>query len=375
LIKNIYNDYSYIGWSSRNEIINEIKYRKYNKALLITDETLSNLGLIDKVVDLLKKNKIDYMLFDEVKSNPTVNVVKKGLRLCNKYHMDYIIAFGGGSAIDAAKAISVSYSNPKYKEISNMDGELMLDKEVLPIIAIPTTFSCMDEASNSFSIFDENRKEKIVGICDNKSNIVSIIDGELMAMMPANLLATSGISSLFINIDNYLVQDVNIFADMYIKRAISLIYNNVEGAINREKESIENMAISEYISGLALSSTGVGLIQYMAHQLEVYYDIPYSLAIIALFPSVMQYKGSKNLDKVKEIVDTLKIDNANLTGVDLLKRLSIAINNLLDRIGLKVTISSLGGKFDDIEDMAKKVVSRYKDISLEDVKGLYKDAF
>ena len=162
---------------------------------------------------------------------------------------------------------------------------------------------------------------------------------------------------------------------MYIKKAIKLIYDNVEGAINRERESIENMAIAEYISGLALSSTGLGLVQYMAHQLEIYYDIPYSLAIIALFPSVMEYNGAKNLDKVKEIVDSLGVDNANLTGMDLLKRLSIALHNLLDRIGLKISISNLGGNYDDIEDMAKKVVNRYKDIPLEDIKKLYKDSF
>ena len=210
----VFNEVSYFGWGARKNLIDEIKNRKYKKALLVTGSNLVKLGVTNKVTNLLDANNISYELYSDVITNPTISNVKKGLRIANKFHVDYIIAVGGGSVIDTAKAIGIISTNPEFKDVKSLIGITNTKNKSLPIIALPTTSGSGSETSINCEIVDEEEKVKLVSMDPNNIPMLSIVDTELMSAMPVTTMAETGLNALAHAIECYLTKDHNEISDM-----------------------------------------------------------------------------------------------------------------------------------------------------------------
>ena len=237
----VLNETSYFGWGAREVLVDEIKKRKFKRALVVTDETLLKIGLTDKVTKLLDDNKINYDVFSEVKPNPTISNVKKGLKIARKYHSDFIIAVGGGSVIDAAKAIGIVLTNPEFKDVKSLVGVADTKERCLPIIALPTTAGTAAEVTINYVITDEDEVVKLVCVDPNDIPVLSILDTELMAAMPAATAAATGLDALTHAMECYITKGAWEMSDMFALEAMKLIYANLERAVNKDKEAMEKM--------------------------------------------------------------------------------------------------------------------------------------
>ena len=285
----ILNETSYFGWGSREVIIDEIKRRKFKHALVVTDETLLKVGVADKVISILDENEIKYELFSDVKPNPTITNVKKGLKICNKYHCDYIIAIGGGSVIDTAKAIGIVSTNPEFKDIKSLVGAADTKNRSLPIIAFPTTAGTAAEVTINYVITDEEAVVKLVCVDPNDIPVLSIVDTELMAGMPASTAAATGLDALTHAMEGYITKGAWDMSDMFHLKAMNVIYHNLEKAVNKDKDAMDAMAMAQYIAGMGFSNVGLGIVHSMAHQLGAVYDTPHGVANALLLPYILEY--------------------------------------------------------------------------------------
>ena len=351
----VLNETSYFGFGARSVLVEEIKKRKFKKALLVTDETLLKVGVTNKVTDLLDANGIDYEIFSEVVPNPTIKNVQKGLKIANKYHVDYIIAVGGGSVIDVAKAIGIVSTNPEYKDIKNLVGVADTKNKSLPIIALPTTAGTAAEVTINYVITDEDEKVKLVCVDPNDIPVLSIVDTELMLCMPASVAAATGLDALTHAMECYITKGHNEMSDMFALKAINLIYNNLESAVNKEKEAMDKMALAQYIAGMGFSNVGLGIVHSMAHQLGAMYDTPHGVANAILLPYVLEYNGQVCKDRFVDMGKAMgleidSIDNAVSIVVNAVRELSI-------RLSIPQHISEIGAKEEDIPILAEKALN------------------
>ena len=351
----VLNETSYFGFGARSVLVEEIKKRKFKKALLVTDETLLKVGVTNKVTDLLDANGIDYEIFNEVVPNPTIKNVQKGLKIANKYHVDYIIAVGGGSVIDVAKAIGIVSTNPEYKDIKNLVGVADTKNKSLPIIALPTTAGTAAEVTINYVITDEDEKVKLVCVDPNDIPVLSIVDTELMLCMPASVAAATGLDALTHAMECYITKGHNEMSDMFALKAINLIYNNLESAVNKEKEAMDKMALAQYIAGMGFSNVGLGIVHSMAHQLGAMYDTPHGVANAILLPYVLEYNGQVCKDRFVDMGKAMgleidSIDNAVSIVVNAVRELSI-------RLSIPQHISEIGAKEEDIPILAEKALN------------------
>ena len=349
----VFNEVSYFGWGARKNLIDEIKNRKYKKALLVTGSNLVKLGVTNKVTNLLDANNISYELYSDVITNPTITNVKKGLRIANKFHVDYIIAVGGGSVIDTAKAIGIISTNPEFKDVKSLIGITNTKNKSLPIIALPTTSGSGSETSINCEIVDEEEKVKLVSMDPNNIPMLSIVDTELMSAMPVTTMAETGLNALAHAIECYLTKDHNEISDMFALKAINLIYNNLEKAITRDKVAMEKIAMAQYLAGMGFSNVGLGLVHSMANQLSAMYDISHGLASAVLLPYVMEFNIEGSEDRYVDIARTigLEIEGTNDT---IAYKLIDSIKDLASRLNVPMRISEIGGKIKDIEQLSVK---------------------
>ena len=376
----ILNETSYFGWGARDVLAGEIKKRNYKKALFVTDKTLLEVGVADKVISLLDKNNITYEMFDDIKPNPTVTNVKKGLRECKKHHCDYIIAVGGGSVMDTAKAIAIIMTNPEFKDVVSLAGIADTKNRALPIIALPTTAGSASEVTINYVITDEANTVKMVCVDPNDIPVLSIIDAELMADMPASTMAATGMDALTHAIEGYLTKGHWEMTDMFCLRAMGLIYKNLEKAVNKDKNAIEQMALAQYIAGMGFSNCGLGIVHSMAHQLGAMYDIPHGVANALLLPYILEWNGVACSSKYIEIGKSLGLEMEGLDSKDAVTEVVNAVRSLANRLNIPEHIRDLGGKEKDIPVLAKKALNdpctagNPRETSLEDFTELFRKA-
>ena len=297
----ILNETAYFGFGAREVIVDEIRKRKFNNALVVTDEALLNVGVPNKVLRLLDDEGFNYHLFSDVKPNPTISNVKKGLKVCKKNHCDYIIAIGGGSVIDTAKAIGIVMTNPEFKDIKSLVGVADTKNRSLPILALPTTAGTAAEVTINYVITDEEEVVKLVCVDPNDIPVLSIIDTELMSSMPASLAAATGMDALTHAMECYITKAHNDMSDMFALRAMHMIYENLEAAVNKDKEAMEKMALAQYIAGMGFSNVGLGIVHSMAHQLGAVYDTPHGVANALLLPYVLEFNGEVCPDRFRDM--------------------------------------------------------------------------
>ncbi len=379
--KFVFNEVSYFGWGAREVLIDEIKRRSFKKALVVTDNELIKVGIVNKVIDLLDSNKIAYEKYTDVVPNPTISNVKKGLRIANKHHVDFIIAVGGGSVIDTAKAIGIISTNPEYKDVKSLCGSVNTKNRSLPIIALPTTSGTAAEVTINYVITDEDEKVKMVCIDPNDIPVLSIVDTELMAGMPARLAASTGMDALTHAMECYLTKGHNDMSDMFALKAINLIYENIEKSINKDYDAMDKMALAQYIAGMGFSNVGLGIVHSMAHQLGALYNTPHGVANALLLPYVLEYNGETCGDRFIDMAKAMNLDVDGLNEKEVVKLVVTSIQNLNQRLNIPSSIKEIGGKIEDIPILAEKALKdpctpgNPREMDLLEFENLFKKSF
>ncbi len=377
----ILNEASYFGWGARESLVDELADRKFKKALVVTDETLLKLGITEKVITILDKVGLAYEVFSDIKPNPTISNVKKGLRIANKYHVDCIIAVGGGSVIDTAKAIGIIATNPEFKDVKSLVGVADTKNMSLPIIALPTTAGTAAEVTINYVITDEESIVKLVCVDKHDIPVLSIVDTELMAYMPATTAAATGLDALTHAIECYMTKGAWEMTDMFALKAMNLIYHNLEKSITRDKDAMDKMALAQYIAGMGFSNAGLGIVHSMAHQLGAVYDIPHGVANALLLPYVLEFNGSKCPEKFREIAPEFDINVKGLSDKQVVEEVINVIKELSLRLNIPEHISDLGGNKEDIPMLAEKALNdpctpgNPVPVKLEDFVELFERAF
>ena len=307
--KFVLNETSYFGRGAREELVGEIKKRNFKKVFLVTDKSLVQAGVIDKVTEVLENAKIKYDMYSEIKPNPTIKNVLDGVSACKKSRADLIVAVGGGSSMDTAKGISIVMTNPDRKDIVSLNGASNTVNRGMPLIAMPTTAGTAAEVTINYVITDEERKIKMVCVDPNDIPIIAIVDSELMESMPKSLAAATGMDALTHAVEGYITKAHNTMSDMFHLRAIQLIFENLPAAVNeKEPKAVENMGLAQYIAGMGFSNVGLGIVHSMAHQLGAVYDTPHGLANAILLPTVMKFNGEVCYERFRDILIAIGVD-------------------------------------------------------------------
>ena len=377
----ILNETSYFGRGCREVLPNIIKERGFKKVLLVTDPGLVSAGVIDKVTLLLDKNKIKYKLYSDVQPNPTIKNVLDGVKVCSKFEADLIVAVGGGSAMDTAKGISIVITNPDRADVVSLSGLSNTKKHGLPLICLPTTHGTASEVTINYVITDPKREVKMVCVDPNDIPIVAIVDSELMETMPKSMAAATGMDALTHAIEGYIAKGHTTMSRMMSLKAIELIFANLTKAVNeKDQTAIENMALAQYIAGMAFSNCGLGIVHSMAHQLGAVYNTPHGLANAILLPTVMRFNGVVVANDFREILCHIgRPDARNLNDQDVINTFVWMIQELSKSVGITQNLTDVGCKEEDLSMLADKAMEdpckpgNPRDVTKEDFIRLYRE--
>ena len=379
------NETSYFGKGAREELAPEIKNRGFKKAFVVTDKSLAECGVINKVTDVLEKAGIPFEVYSEVKPNPTIKNVKDGIEACKKSGADVIVAVGGGSSIDTAKGISIVMTNPDRADIVSLNGASNTVNRGMPVIALPTTSGTAAEVTINYVITDEEREVKMVCVDPHDIPIMAIVDSDLMATMPKSLASATGMDALTHAVEGYITKAHNTMSDMFHIKAIKLIFKYLPAAVNeKDEEAIEMMGLAQYIAGMGFSNVGLGIVHSMAHQLGAVYDTPHGLANAILLPTVMRFNGEDpaTAQRFREILCEIgRPDAANLNDQDVINTFVWMISELSKSVGITQRVRDVGAKEEDFEMLADKAMQdpckpgNPREVSKEDFIELFRRAF
>lgn len=378
----ILNETSYFGWGSREVLVNEIKTRKFKKALFVTDNTLINAGVSGLVTDTLKQGGIDFEIYSDIKPNPTIKNVQDGVERCKEVGADYIIAVGGGSVIDTAKGIGIVMTNPEFSDVRSLVGVADTKNKCLPIIALPTTAGTAAEVTINYVITDEENTVKLVCVDPHDIPVLSIVDTELMKGMPALTAASTGLDALTHAMEGYITKGAWEMSDMFHLEAIKLIYENLEGAVNKDKEAMEKMGLAQYIAGMGFSNVGLGVVHSMAHQLGATYDVPHGIACSLFLPYVLEWNGVVCPDRFRTMGERcFGINMNNLTDEEAVSKVVEKVRELETKLGVPQHMSEVGAKKEDFDILANKALvdpctgGNPREVTLESIKELFEKSF
>lgn len=379
------NETSYFGKGAREELSPEIKNRGFKKAFVVTDKSLAECGVINKVTDVLEKAGIPFEVYSEVKPNPTIKNVTDGIEACKKSGADVIVAVGGGSSIDTAKGISIVMTNPDRADIVSLNGASNTVNRGMPVIALPTTSGTAAEVTINYVITDEEREVKMVCVDPHDIPIMAIVDSDLMATMPKSLASATGMDALTHAVEGYITKAHNTMSDMFHMKAIKLIFKYLPSAVNeKDEEAIEMMGLAQYIAGMGFSNVGLGIVHSMAHQLGAVYDTPHGLANAILLPTVMRFNGEDpaTAQRFREILCEIgRPDAANLNDQDVINTFVWMISELSKSVGITQRVRDVGAKEEDFEMLADKAMQdpckpgNPREVSKEDFIELFRRAF
>ena len=378
----ILNGTSYFGPHAREVLPTEVQSRGFKRILVVTDASLVSAGVVDKVLEELDSNYIPYEVFSDVKPNPTVAEVQEGVKKCQQMGADCIVAIGGGSAIDTAKAIGVIMTNLEYSDVVSLDGACNTKNSCLPIFALPTTAGTAAEVTINYVITDPTRVKKMVCVDPHDIPIVAIVDTELMASMPASLASATGMDALTHAMEGYITKAAWDMTDMFHLKAMSMIYQNLPKAVlEHDMDAINNMGVAQYIAGMGFSNVGLGIVHSMAHQLGAVYDTPHGLANAVLLPYVMRYNGEVCPDRFVDMGRAFGLDMNGVTGMDAVMKVVNAIQDLNQKLGIPTNLKEVGVKEEDIPMLSEKAMNDVctggnpRETSVADIEKIYREAF
>lgn len=350
----ILNEVSYFGPGAREVLPQEISRMGYKKAFVATDKDLIKFGVADKVLKVLENAGIPYEVFSEIKPNPTVSNVKAGVEAFAKSGADFIIAIGGGSSMDTAKAVGIITNNPEFADVVSLEGVADTKKKSVPIIALPTTAGTAAEVTINYVITDEENEKKMVCVDPNDIPVMAIVDAELMYTLPRGLTAATGMDALTHAIEGLITKGAWEMSDMFELKAIEMIARYLETAVNEPQnaEARNGMAVAQYIAGMAFSNVGLGVVHGMAHPLGAIFDIPHGVANALLLPTVMEFNMPAAIDKYVQIAKAMDVYTPGMSKEDAAQAAVDAVRALAVRVGIPQHLAELGIKAEDLDKLA-----------------------
>jgi len=372
------NETSYHGAGAINAIPEEIKSRAFKKAFVVTDPDLLKFAVTDKVLDVLKNAGVEYAVFSDVKANPTIENVQNGVKAFKECSADCIVAVGGGSAMDTAKAIGIIITNPEFEDVRSLEGVAPTKNKCVPIIAVPTTAGTAAEVTINYVITDVEKKRKFVCVDVHDIPVVAVVDPDMMASMPAGLTAATGMDALTHAIEGYITKGAWELSDMFHIKAIEVIAKSLRGAVKNEKDGRDGMALGQYIAGMGFSNVGLGVDHSMAHTLSAYYDMPHGKACAVLLPTVMAYNAEYTGEKYRDIAKAMGVQGVdNMTQEEYRKAAVDAVRQLSEDVGIESTLKGIV-KDEDVLELAESAYAdacrpgNPRETSVEDIVTLYK---
>ncbi|MBQ1942835.1 MAG: lactaldehyde reductase, partial [Clostridia bacterium] len=352
----ILNETSYHGAGCIAEIAGEVAKRGFNKALVCTDPDLMKFGVTQKVLAVLDNAGLPYEVFSDVKANPTIENVQNGVEAFKKAGADYIVAVGGGSAMDTAKAIGIIIANPEFADVRSLEGVADTKNPCMPIIAVPTTAGTAAEVTINYVITDVEKKRKFVCVDPHDLPIVAVVDSDMMSTMPKGLTAATGMDALTHAIEGYTTKGAWEMTDMFHLKAIELIAKSLRSAVNGEKEGREGMALGQYIAGMGFSNVGLGIVHSMAHALGAVYDTPHGVANAILLPTVMEYNAECTGTKYKDIAKAMGVEGVDAMTVDEYRKAAVdAVKKLSCDVGIPADLKAIA-KEEDVAFLAQSAM-------------------
>ena len=374
----VLNETSYHGSGAIKEIVNEVKGRNLKKAFVCSDPDLIKFNVTTKVTNILEESNLEYEIYSNIKPNPTIENVQNGVNAYKKSNADYIIAIGGGSSIDTAKAIGIIINNPEFEDVRSLEGVAPTKNKGLPIIALPTTAGTAAEVTINYVITDAEKNRKFVCVDTNDIPVVAIVDPDMMESMPKGLTAATGMDALTHAIEGLITRGAWEMSDMFHIKAIELISKHLRGAVENTKEGREGMALGQYIAGMGFSNVGLGIVHSMAHPLGALYDTPHGVANAIILPTVMEYNAEVTGDKYKYIAKAMGVENVENMSVEEYRKAAIdAVKKLSSDIGIPSNLKDIV-KVEDIDFLAQSAYDdacrpgNPKETSVEDIANLYK---
>lgn len=374
----ILNNVSYHGKGAIQAIPDEVKTRGFKKAFVCSDPDLVKFNVTKKVTDLLDANNLEYVIYSNIKPNPTIENVQTGVEEFKKSGADYIISVGGGSSMDTAKAIGIIINNPEFADVRSLEGCAPTKNPTIPTIAVATTAGTAAEVTINYVITDVEKERKFVCVDPNDMAIIAISDPDMMATMPKGLTAATGMDALTHAIEGYTTKAAWDMTDMFHLKAIELIAQSLEGAVNGEDKGREGMALAQYIAGMGFSNVGLGIVHSMAHPLGALYDTPHGVANAIILPTVMEYNAEYTGEKYKYIAKAFGVENVDaMTQEEYRKAAVEAVKKLSQDVGIPQNLKEIV-KEKDLDFLATSAFNDVctggnpKDTSVEEIKELYK---
>ena len=376
----ILNEVSYFGPGARKELPGVVARLGFKKALVVTDKGLIKFGVAKQVTDVMNEAGIAYEIFSEVKPNPTVTNVKDGIEACKKAEADFIVAIGGGSAMDTAKGIGIVVRNPEFSDIVSLEGVADTKNKSLPIIALPTTAGTAAETTINYVIIDETRQAKMVCVDPNDIPCVAIIDAELMYSLPKSLTAATGMDAMTHAIEGLITKAAWELSDMFEIKAIEMIYKYLPIAVDEPTNPVgrDGMAVAQYVAGMAFSNVGLGVDHGMAHPLSALHDIPHGVACAMLLPTVMRFNAPAAKAKYVDIAKACGVYKDGMTVDEAADAACEAIADLSRRVGIPEHLTELGITEKDIDALADQAIADVctpgnpREVTRDDIVALYK---
>lgn len=373
----VLNETSYHGKGAIKEIATEVKARGFKKCFVCSDPDLIKFNVTSKVTDILESNAIDYEIYSKIKANPTVENVKTGVEAFKASGADCIIAIGGGSSMDTAKAIGIIIENPEFADVVSLEGVAPTKNKCVPIIAVPTTAGTAAEVTINYVITDTEKNRKMVCVDVHDIPVVAVVDPDMMSSMPKGLTAATGMDALTHAIEGYITAGAWEMSDMFHLKAIEIISKHLRGAVENTEEGREGMALGQYIAGMGFSNVGLGIVHSMAHPLGAVYDTPHGVANAIILPTVMEYNAPATGEKYRTIakamgvqgVDEMSLEDARKSAVDAVKKLSADV-------GIPANLKEIV-KPEDVDFLAQSAYDdacrpgNPRETSVEEIKELY----
>ena len=373
----VLNETSYHGKGAINEIATEVKGRGFKKCFVCSDPDLLKFGVTKKVTDVLENASIDYEIYSQIKPNPTVENVQTGVAAFKASGADCIIAIGGGSSMDTAKAIGIIIENPEFEDVVSLEGVAPTKNKCVPIIAVPTTAGTAAEVTINYVITDVAKNRKMVCVDPKDIPVVAVVDPDMMSSMPKGLTAATGMDALTHAIEGYITKAAWELSDMFHLKAIEIISRSLRGAVENTAEGREGMALGQYVAGMGFSNVGLGIVHSMAHPLGAVYDTPHGVANAIILPTVMEYNAPATREKYRDIAKAMGVEGVDAMSLDEARKAAVdAVKQLSKDVGIPADLKDIV-KPEDVDFLAQSAYDdacrpgNPRDTSVEEIKQLY----
>jgi len=375
----ILNETAYIGPGAIENIVPEIQNRGLKKALVVTDPDLIRFGVSQKVTKKLDEAGVAYEVFDRVKANPTIANVKDGVAVFEKAGADVLVAIGGGSAIDTAKAVGIIAANPDHADVRSLEGAVQTKNKSVPILAVSTTAGTAAEVTINYVITDEEKHRKFVCVDPHDIPVVAVVDPDMQSSMPKGLTAATGMDALTHAIEGYITKGAWELTDAIHLKAIEIISRSLRSAVAGEAKGREDMALGQYVAGMGFSNVGLGIVHSMAHPLGAVYDTPHGVANAIILPTVMEYNAPATGEKYREIARAMGVEGVDAMSQEEYRKAAVdAVRTLSKDVGIPAKLTDVGVKAEDIPFLSESALAdactpgNPRETNTEEIAALYR---